>query len=176
MVNPAPTGVRSPPRPARPDRADGYKPDMKLTPHLPGALLLTLAALLVPTAAAAPALADAPPFGDITALARRHTAAQISGFLTGFYGAHGPSAHDRRHRVSQQLRDKQRNNPDTDVLLCAQSEPNRITVGPATVAQNAGVGWATVTTHWDGGATDTFTAYVRLDSRPIRVDDVICAG
>ncbi|MEU6892594.1 hypothetical protein ABZ934_12520 [Streptomyces sp. NPDC046557] len=149
---------------------------MKLTPRLPGALLLALTAFVLPAAIAAPALADAPPFGEITARAHRHTAAQISGFLIGFYGHHGPSAHDRRHRVSQQLKDKQKNYPDSDVLLCARSKPNRITVGPATVAQNAGVGWATVTTHWDGGATDTFTAYVRLDSRPIRVDDVICAG
>ncbi|MEJ8645805.1 hypothetical protein WKI68_40510 [Streptomyces sp. MS1.HAVA.3] len=107
---------------------------------------------------------------------RGHTADQIGRFLAGFYGDHGPSAHDREHRVSQVLKDRQQENADADVLLCAQNKPHAIGIGPVTVAQSAAVGWATVTTHWAAGDTDTFTAYVRLDSRPIRVDDVICAG
>ncbi len=43
-----------------------------------------------------------------------------------------------------------------------------------TTAQSAGVGWATVTTIWDGKARGTFTAYVDLDSDPIELQDVNC--
>ncbi|OKK17428.1 hypothetical protein AMK16_21570 [Streptomyces sp. CB00455] len=145
---------------------------MKLKPFSLGALLLTLLTLLAPASSSVPAHA-APVPGRAPA---RHTAGEITGFLAGFYGHHGPSRLARETRVSQLLKDKQRDNPYADVLLCGQNEPFDISVGPATVAQSAGVGWATVTTYRGTGATDTFTAYVRLDSRPIRLDDVICAG
>ncbi|MCY0956040.1 hypothetical protein [Streptomyces sp. H27-H5] len=147
---------------------------MTLTPRLTGALLLSLLALPAP-ALAAPAPAPAPG-PAVAAGPHRHSAAEISGFLTVFYGKHGPSRYGRDHRVSQVLKDKQRDSPQSDVLLCAQGEPRSIAVGPVTVAASAGVGWATVTTGWDTEHTDTFTAYVRLDSQPIRLDDVICAG
>lgn len=141
---------------------------MKITPYSLGALLLTLLALPAPT----PAVADPAP----VAARHRHTDVEIGSFLASFYGQHGPSPRDRDQRVSQQLKDKQAHSPDADVVLCAQNEPEDISIGPVTVAQAAGVGWATVTTHWGADSTDTFTAYVRLDSRPIKVDDVICAG
>ncbi|MGR4879646.1 hypothetical protein ACIPUC_09480 [Streptomyces sp. LARHCF249] len=144
---------------------------MKLKPYSLGVLLLTL--LAPATLSSAPALA-APVVA--TPVPQSHSADVIGRFLTGFYGEHGPTPHDRKTRVSQLLKDKQEESPDADVLLCARSEPQQIVVGPVTVAPSAGVGWATVTTHWDAGLTDTFTAYVRLDSQPIRVDDVICAG
>ncbi|WSJ63903.1 hypothetical protein OG756_04190 [Streptomyces sp. NBC_01310] len=146
-----------------------------LKPYRLGALLLAL--LAPPVIFPAPALAaPAPAPAAPAATAGRHTADQIGRFLAGFYGDHGPSAHDREHRVSQVLKDRQQENADADVLLCAQNKPHAIGIGAVTVAQSARVGWATVTTHWAAGDTDTFTAYVRLDSRPIRVDDVICAG
>ncbi len=139
-----------------------------LKPYRLGALLL---ALLAP-----PVISPAPALAAPAATGQGHTADQIGRFLAGFYGDHGPSAHDREHRVSQVLKDRQRENADADVLLCAENEPQDIGIGPVTVAQTAAVGWATITTHWSAGDTDTFTAYVRLDSRPIRLDDVICAG
>ncbi|WP_405828310.1 hypothetical protein [Streptomyces sp. NBC_00105] len=147
---------------------------MMLKPHSLGALLLTLLAL--PALSSVPALAAPAPSVAPVAIAEGHTADQISRFLATFYGAHGPSPHDREQHVSQILKDRQQVNADSDVLLCSQNEPQSIGIGPVTVAQSAGVGWATVTTHWAGGVTDTFTAYVRLDSKPIRLDDVICAG
>lgn len=150
----------------------GYKPDMKLKPYSLGALLLTLLASATLSSVPVPALA-AP---VATPVPVQHTADVIGRFLVGFYGDHGPSLRDRETRVSQLLKDKQKESLGADVLLCAQNEPQSIAVGPVTVAQSAGVGWATVTTHWEEGLTDTFTAYVRLDSEPIRVDDVICAG
>lgn len=60
------------------------------------------------------------------------------------------------------------------MILCAQNEPVAIEVGPVTVAQSAGFGWATVTTSWAGGARQTLTAYVALDSDPIELHDVVC--
>ncbi|MEU7554192.1 hypothetical protein AB0B01_17970 [Streptomyces sp. NPDC044571] len=145
---------------------------MKITPYSLGALLLAPLALLAPSSAAA----HADPAPAAAHHRHRHGAAEISTFLTAFYGAHGPSPRDREQRVSQQLKEKQAHIPYVDVLLCAQNEPQHIAIGPVTVAQTAGVGWATVTTLWDEGITDTFTAYVRLDSHPIVLDDVICAG
>ncbi|MFD9411383.1 hypothetical protein ACFWBN_30790 [Streptomyces sp. NPDC059989] len=142
---------------------------MKLMTYRLGALLLTLLALPAPLSVAA---AHAAP----VAVPPPHDAAQISTFLIDFYGHHGPSEYDRDNRVSQVLKDKQKGIADADVLLCAQNEPQDIAIGPVTVAEAAGIGWATVTTHWDSRTTDTFTAYVRLDSQPIRLDDVICAG
>ncbi|MBZ9594222.1 MULTISPECIES: hypothetical protein [Streptomyces] len=143
-----------------------------------GALLLALPALpfMPPAPAPAPVPAVPVPVTTPAATPEGHTADQIGRFLTRFYGAHGPSDHDRRHHISQVLQDRQLRTAESDVLLCARNEPRDIGVGPVTVAQAAGVGWATVTTHWDSGKTDTFTVYVRLDSKPIRIDDVICAG
>ncbi|MFD3324326.1 hypothetical protein [Streptomyces sp. NPDC058701] len=145
---------------------------MRLMPYgLRTALLLVLLAL--PAAVSSgPALAAPPDRSDL----RHHTATQISRFLASFYGDHGPTAYDRAYRVSQVLKDKQAATPEVDVLLCSQNRPLDVGIGPVTVAQSAGVGWATVTAHWSADATDTFTAYVRLDSLPIRLDDVICAG
>ncbi|MFD6225582.1 hypothetical protein ACFWFZ_01655 [Streptomyces sp. NPDC060232] len=152
---------------------------MMLKPHSLGALLLTLSALPVMAPAPAVAFADPGPAAAApvapAAAPGGHTADQIGRFLARFYRTHGPSAHDRRHHVSQVLLERQATT-QSDVLLCAQNEPRDIGIGPVTVAQAAGVGWATVTTHWDADRTDTFTAYVRLDSKPIRIDDVICAG
>ncbi|MEU8773703.1 hypothetical protein [Streptomyces sp. NPDC048606] len=150
----------------------------------PGAPLLAVTALaalsaLFPLVAAVPASARAADPEPRRSVHHRHTADDITRFLAGFYGTHGPRPEDRRLRTSQQIKDKQEGapDPDFDVVLCARgARPERIEVGPATVAQSAGVGWATVTTHWGDGVTDTFTAYVRLDSRPIQLDDVICAG
>ncbi|MFJ7779108.1 hypothetical protein [Streptomyces yangpuensis] len=145
---------------------------MMLKPYGLGALLLALPALPVMP----PAPAVAVPVAAVAAAPEGHTADQIGRFLVRFYGEHGPSDHDRRHHISQVLLDRQLTNTESDVLLCAQNEPQDIGVGPVTVAQAAGVGWATVTTHWGSDKTDTFTAYVRLDSQPIRIDDVICFG
>lgn len=145
---------------------------MRLTPYGPRSALLLVLLALPAALACGPALAAPPDRGA----ARHHTATQISRFLGSFYGDHGPTAYDREYRVSQVLKDKQAATPDADVLLCSQNRPLDVAVGPVTVAQSAGVGWATVTTHWSADATDTFTAYVRLDSLPIRLDDVICAG
>ncbi|MET9962907.1 hypothetical protein ABZ128_28235 [Streptomyces sp. NPDC006326] len=147
---------------------------MKITPYGLGALLLAPLALLAPGPASAPAHADPAPVAGHHR--QWHGAAEISTFLSSFYGAHGPSPRDRDQRVSQQLKEKQAHIPYADVLLCAQNEPEHIEIGPVTVAQAAGIGWATVTTHWQDDLTDTFTAYVRLDSHPIVLDDVICAG
>ncbi|MEU8436481.1 hypothetical protein AB0F18_26965 [Streptomyces sp. NPDC029216] len=147
---------------------------MTLTPHRSGALLLAAVSALFPlfaSSAPAAALADPQP-----RWAHRHTTEEITRFLRSFYGSHGPSEQDRVHRVSQLLKDKQAHTPETDVLLCRPGTPESITVGQATAMPSAFVGWATVTTTWPFGATDTFTAYVRTDSRPIMLDDVICAG
>ncbi|WP_405442685.1 hypothetical protein OG373_35315 [Streptomyces avidinii] len=147
---------------------------MMLKPYRLGALLLTLLALpVMPSVPAFALMASAAP---AAVAGRGHTAAQIGDFLVGFYGEHGPSAQDRETRVSQILKERQLVNEEVDVLLCAHDEPRDISIGPVTVAKTASVGWATVTTHWGSGDTDTFTAYVRLDSTPIRLDDVICAG
>lgn len=150
-------------------------------PYRCGALLLALSAALSGAlcplpASAAPAVSAAVPGDPAPRHRHLHTAEEIARFLRSFYGNGGPTAEDRGHRVSQQLREKQDRTPETDVLLCTHEVPRSIAVGPSTVAQAAGVGWATVTTSWDGGVTDTFTAYVRLDSLPIQLDDVICAG
>ncbi|MFD4243416.1 hypothetical protein ACFWP3_17745 [Streptomyces sp. NPDC058525] len=144
---------------------------MKLKPYSLGALLLIL--LAPATVSSVPAFASA---AVVSPVPERHSADVIGRFLAGFYGEHGPTLHDRETRVSPVLKERQTANPDADVLLCTRNEPRDIVIGPVTVAQSAVVGWATVTTHWDAGLTDTFTAYVRLDSQPIRVDDVICAG
>ncbi|MFJ7261200.1 hypothetical protein ACIQV2_13610 [Streptomyces globosus] len=144
---------------------------MKLMPYGLGAALCALLVLPVAAPASASASADPGP-----AAAAGHSPTAIGAFLIDFYGEHGPSERDRELRVSQHLKDRQAHSADLDVLLCARSAPRDIGIGPATVAPGAGIGWATVTTYWAGGGTDTFTAYVRLDSWPIRLDDVVCAG
>ncbi|MFH7595467.1 hypothetical protein WDV06_10245 [Streptomyces racemochromogenes] len=161
---------------------------MTLTPPRSGALLLAAAvSLLLPlVASSAPAAAHADPQPRRSAARtlsdplprwyQRHTTEEITRFLRTFYGSHGPSAQDREYRVSQLLKDKQAHAPETDVLLCRPGTPRSVTVGQATAMPSAFVGWATVTTTWPSGVTDTFTAYVRTDSRPIVLDDVICAG
>ncbi|MHC8562096.1 hypothetical protein ACW23B_11465 [Streptomyces albidoflavus] len=58
------------------------------------------------------------------------------------------------------------------MILCAQNEPVAIEVGPVTVAQSAGFGWATGDL-LAGGARQTLTAYVALDSDPIELHDVV---
>lgn len=175
------------PRPRLTVRAAGYIPDMTLTPHRSGALLLAAVSALFPLVASsvpAAALADPQPrphgrhapADPQTRWFHRHTTEEITRFLRNFYGSHGPSRQDRVQRVSQLLRDKQAHTPENDVLLCRPGTPQSITVGQATAMPSAFVGWATVTTTWPSGVTDTFTAYVRTDSRPITLDDVICAG
>ncbi len=137
------------------------------------------AALGLALAAAGPAAAVQPRTAPAAGAVRpdpngRHTAVEIHRFLTGFYGQHGPSPWSREHQVSDYLKDRAAHTPDYDLLLCAQNTPRKITVGKVTTAQSAGVGWATVTTYWDGGSTGSFTAYVGLDSRPIELQDVDC--
>ncbi|MFJ6749889.1 hypothetical protein ACIQNI_17105 [Streptomyces sp. NPDC091266] len=104
----------------------------------------------------------------------RHTATEIRRFLTGFYGHHGPTNWARAHQVSDYLKDRAEHTEGYDLLLCAQNTPREISIGKVTTAQSAGVGWATVTTIWDGKARGTFTAYVDLDSDPIELQDVNC--
>ncbi|NUP42569.1 MAG: hypothetical protein HOY76_37460 [Streptomyces sp.] len=106
----------------------------------------------------------------------RYTAEEIHHFLEGFYGNHDPTAWEREHLVSDQLKEKAAENPGFDVLLCAQNTPRDIEVGEVTTAQSAGVGWATITTTWDGSPrTASFTAYVDLDgSKPMKLLDVYC--
>ncbi|WP_369200782.1 hypothetical protein [Streptomyces sp. PU-14G] len=105
----------------------------------------------------------------------RHTGPEIRRFLGWFYGEHGPTDQQREKWVSDFLKEKQQQNPDHDVILCAQNAPRNIEVGPVTVAQSAGFGWATVTAYWTDGTTSTSTAYVALDSHPIELHDVVCA-
>ncbi|MGP3973679.1 hypothetical protein ACTWQF_06465 [Streptomyces sp. 8N114] len=138
-------------------------------------------ALCVPAAQAAPTAAAqaaeakpaAQPAGPV--VKHRHTGPEIHRFLSRFYGDHGPSDSQREHFVSDFLKQKQAENPDHDVILCAQNTPQNIEVGPVTTAQSAGFGWATVTAYWADGTTTTFTAYVDLDSHPIELHDVVCA-
>ncbi|MDO0929338.1 hypothetical protein QQY24_29480 [Streptomyces sp. TG1A-8] len=110
--------------------------------------------------------------------ADRYTADEIHTYLEDFYGEHGPDAFARKYGVSSYLKERMADN-DTgyDLLVCAQNDPLSIDVGPVVTAQSAGVGWATVTTHWGstGEDTATFTAYVMLDAtRPILLQDVDC--
>ncbi|MCL7492503.1 hypothetical protein M8I34_13785 [Streptomyces sp. MCA2] len=136
--------------------------------------------LTLTLAASGPAAAAAPPR---TATAAdtvrtdpngRHTAAEIHRFLASFYGHHGPGAWAREHQVSDYLKDRAAHTEGYDLLLCAQNTPREITIGKVTTAQSAAVGWATVTTLWDGGQRSSFTAYVGLESRPIVLQDVDC--
>ncbi|MFF9558957.1 hypothetical protein ACF1DY_24475 [Streptomyces albus] len=148
-----------------------------------GAATLALTAAPAQATASPPVTrADVPPAAGTpgsgaahtAAVADRHTGPEIHRFLRWFYGQHGPGEQQREHFVSDLLKRKQAENPGYDVLLCAQNTPRRIDVGPVTVAQSAGVGWATVTAHWSDGTTSAFTAYVALDSHPIELHDVVC--
>ncbi|GAA2609111.1 hypothetical protein [Streptomyces axinellae] len=120
--------------------------------------------------------AGSPPAASTPVVTGRHTGPQIHRFLAWFYGDHGPTPRQREQNVSAFLKEKQDQNPGQDVILCAQNVPQDIKVGPVTVAQSAGFGWATVTAYWADGTTSTSTAYVALDSRPIELHDVVCAG
>ncbi|EFL29722.1 conserved hypothetical protein [Streptomyces viridochromogenes DSM 40736] len=106
----------------------------------------------------------------------RYTAQEIHTFLEDFYGEHGPGNFARTYGIAPQLKEKVAANPEFDVLLCAQNIPVSIDVGPVTTAQSARVGWATVSTYWNGGEGKAdFTAYVDLDAtRPIQLLDVDC--
>ena len=119
--------------------------------------------------------ATAAPATDVNG---RYTAKEIRTFLDRFYGEHGPSAADRRNRVSDLLKEKAAANPGFDVLLCAQNTPRSIDIGKVTTAQSARVGWATVTTHWgeNGEVTAELRALVDLDgTKPLKLLDVECS-
>ncbi|MFD6174279.1 hypothetical protein [Streptomyces coeruleorubidus] len=94
------------------------------------------------------------------------------------YGEHGPGDFAREYGISPHLKKKVAAGPEFDVLLCAQNLPASIDIGPVTTAQSAGVGWATVSTYWNGGSDKAdFTAYVDLDAtRPIQLLDVDCGS
>ncbi|MFH8595648.1 hypothetical protein [Streptomyces rimosus] len=142
------------------------------------ALGLTLtAASAVPAAAATQSTSIQPSRADLrTDPNGRYTAEEIRRFLVSFYGKHGPSAWQREHQVSAELKKKAAETPDYDLLLCAQNTPRNITVGKVTTAQSARVGWATITTYWSGNRQQNFTAYVDLDAtRPIELLDVSCS-
>ncbi|MFJ8719304.1 hypothetical protein ACIRD9_40030 [Streptomyces violaceus] len=73
--------------------------------------------------------------------------------------------------------EKVADNPEFDVPLCAQNLPASIDIGPVATARSARVGWATVSTYWNGGSGKAdFTAYVDLDARPIQLLDVDCGS
>ncbi|MEV0369246.1 hypothetical protein AB0I10_05405 [Streptomyces sp. NPDC050636] len=142
----------------------------------------TALGLTLVLAASAPATAAVSPHQAVTRADTvrsdpngRHTATEIRRFLTTFYGHHGPSVWAREHQVSDYLKDRAAHTEGYDLLLCAQNTPREISIGKVTTAQSAGVGWATVTTIWDGRARNTFTAYVDLDSKPIELHDVDCS-
>ncbi|KWT63114.1 hypothetical protein ADL21_04390 [Streptomyces albus subsp. albus] len=142
------------------------------------ALGLTLtAASAVPAAAATQSTSIQSSRADLrTDPNGRYTAEEIRRFLVSFYGKHGPSAWQREHQVSAELKKKAAETPDYDLLLCAQNTPRNITVGKVTTAQSARVGWATITTYWSGNRKQHFTAYVDLDAtRPIELLDVSCS-
>jgi hypothetical protein len=78
----------------------------------------------------------------------------------------------------ERLKEKVADNPESDVLLCAQNIPASIDLGPVTTAQSARVGCATVSSYWNGGSDKAdFTAYVDLDpARPVQLLDVDCGS
>lgn len=139
-----------------------------------GALMLAVPAAQAAVSPSAPAATEQR--ARAVAAQDEHTKHEIHRFLTWFYGDHGPNDFQRQYWVSDALEEKQQQNPDQDVLLCAQNAPQDIRIGPVTVAQSAGVGWATVTATWADGSTTSFTAYVELDSHPIELHDVACGS
>ncbi|MDQ0753775.1 hypothetical protein QF034_008006 [Streptomyces africanus] len=128
---------------------------------------LGIGAAAVPAAAASAVDAD-----------DRYTAQEIHMFLEDFYGEQGPGDFARKYGISPQLKEKVAASPKFDVLLCAQNIPVSIDVGAVTTAQSARVGWATVSTYWNGGSDKAdFRAYVDLDAtRPIQLLDVDCGS
>lgn len=110
----------------------------------------------------------------------QYTAKQVSRFLTHFYGETGPTAWEREHRVSDDLRQRAAEAPPGfDLILCHSNtaDIDDIDVGPVTTAQSAGVGWATVFLDFGPGQeTTAFTAYVDLNkAQPLELLDVDCA-
>ncbi|MFE6775484.1 hypothetical protein [Streptomyces sp. NPDC057702] len=149
-------------------------------PRRPALLAATCVAVLglgLGAAVSVPASAAQRSGSDSTA-GRQYDAKEVRHFLKGFYGHHGPSAWQREHLVTEELKEKVAQTPDYDLLLCAQNTPQDIEIGPVTTAQSAGVGWAPITTHWGKGQdTQVFTAYVGLDaSKPMKLTDISCEG
>lgn len=136
--------------------------------------LLATAGLGLGFAGPASAAADRP--SSVDPGGKQYDAKQVRHFLKSFYGHHGPSAWEREHLVTEELKEKAAQTPDYDLLLCAQNTPEDIEIGPVTTAASAGVGWAPVTTHWgEGQDTQVFTAYVGLDaSKPMKLTDISC--
>ncbi|MFF7725341.1 hypothetical protein [Streptomyces sp. NPDC008001] len=129
------------------------------------ALSATGAAATAPAAPAA-AVRPKPP--------KQYTAAQVHGFLTKFYGRHGPTPYDRTHSVSAELRKKAAATKGYDALTCAGGTPKSITVGKVTT-EPSGMGWAPVTTRPKTGQDKHFTAYVGLKGgMPMKLYDVTC--
>ncbi|MFF5715834.1 hypothetical protein [Streptomyces buecherae] len=145
-------------------------------PALLAATCVTAVGLGLGLAAAAPVAAAGQSGAGSGSTGRQYDAKEVRHFLKGFYGTHGPSAWEREHLVTEELKEKAAQTPDYDLLLCAQNVPKAIDIGPVTTAQSAGVGWAPVTTHWGKGQdTRVFTAYVGLDaSKPMKLMDISC--
>lgn len=107
----------------------------------------------------------------------QYTAKQVSRFLTHFYGKTGPTAWEREHLVSEDLKQRAAEAPPGfDLIICHRNQPDDIDIGPVTTAQSAGVGWATV---YLGFGPDqeiaAFTAYVDLNTaQPLKLLDVNC--
>lgn len=124
--------------------------------------------------AALPATAQADPHRQ-----EQYTAKQVSRFLTHFYGKTGPTAWEREHLVSDDLKQRAAEAPPGfDLILCHSNtaDIDDIDIGPVTTAQSAGVGWATV---FLGFGPDqeiaAFTAFVDLDTaQPLKLLDVDC--
>ncbi|MDI2126726.1 hypothetical protein [Yinghuangia seranimata] len=134
------------------------------------AALVTVACVGALTTAAAPATAQ-------HQQPSQYTAKQVRHFLTHFYGNTGPTAWEREHLVSDDLKDRAEHAPPGfDLIICHSHRPKSIEIGPVTTAQSAGVGWATVFLGWGPHQEiSAFTAYVDLDtSRPLKLLDVNC--
>ncbi|WP_436774876.1 hypothetical protein [Yinghuangia sp. YIM S09857] len=107
----------------------------------------------------------------------QYSAKEVGRFLHHFYGKTGPTAWEREHLVSEDLRQRaEEAPPGFDLIMCTRNAPEDIDIGPVTTAQSAGVGWATVFLAWGPGQEiAAFTAYVDLDkSRSLKLLDVNC--
>jgi len=134
-----------------------------------------------PAAACAAVLALAAP-GTATAAAahpgpmhRQHfDASSAHRFLVGFYGHRGPNRLHRTRDVTPELRRAAARTRTFDLLLCAQNTPVDIRVGRV-VDSSFDRGRAQITTHWAGGRTQFFTAWVAADRYgTLRLSDVSC--
>ncbi|HSA49679.1 MAG TPA: hypothetical protein VLH10_06145 [Yinghuangia sp.] len=128
-------------------------------------------------ACAAGLVAAVPATAEAAQQQEQYTAKQVSRFLTHFYGKTGPTAWEREHLVSEDLKQRAAEAPPGfDLILCHSNQPEDIDIGPVTTAQSAGVGWATVFLGWGPGQeVAAFTAYVDLDtSNPLKLLDVDC--